>query len=183
MATGTTNNFPAQENDVKSAVEFIFGKTGEYKISQKFILLGASAGAHLALLDGYKYSSPVKVKAIADFFGPTDLVDLYNSYNVATQPLLASIVGGTPSSNPAIYQSSSPINFVTAQSPPTIIFHGGLDPVVSPTQSVNLAARLQLNGVVNQYFLYPTESHATFAPANLTDALNKLQAFLNANVN
>jgi acetyl esterase/lipase len=183
LANGVTNSFPAQENDVKSAVEFIFGKKDEYNISEKFILLGASSGAHNALLQAYKYSTPVKIKAVADFFGPANLVDLYNFYDASTQPLLATIVGGTPTSNPAIYQSSSPINFINAQSPPTIIFHGGLDPVVPPAQSAALAAKLQLNGVINQYYLYPTETHATFTPVNLTDALNKLQAFLNANVN
>jgi len=183
LATGTANAFPTQENDVKAALELIVGKTGEYHISQKFVLLGASAGGQLALLQGYKYTSPVKPKAIADFFGPTDMVDLYNSTTPFGQPLLASIVGGTPTSNPTIYQQSSPINFVTAQSPPTIIFHGGLDPVVPPAESVALAAKLQLMGVTNQYILYPTETHATFSSANLTDAFNKLQAFLAANVN
>jgi len=183
LATGTANAFPTQENDVKTVLDFIFGKTGEYHISQKFVLLGASAGGQLALLQGYKYTSPVKPKAIADFFGPTDMVDLYNSTTPFGQPLLASIVGGTPTSNPTIYQQSSPINFVTAQSPPTIIFHGGLDPVVPPAESAALAAKLQLMGVTNQYILYPTETHATFSSANLTDAFNKLQAFLAANVN
>src|SRR6187399_2781088 len=92
----TPDLFPVQEQDVKTAVEFINSKRQEYKISDKFVLVGASAGAHLALLQGYKYPSPVKPKAIIDFFGPTDLVALYNNPpNPLVQPLLFAVTGST----------------------------------------------------------------------------------------
>src|SRR5258705_7147659 len=69
LATGAVNLFPTQENDVKAAIEFIYNKRSEYIISDKFVLLGTSAGGHLSLLQAYKYSTPVKIKAIVDFFG------------------------------------------------------------------------------------------------------------------
>ncbi len=34
------NLFPAQENDVKAAVQFIYSKASEYLISNKYVLLG-----------------------------------------------------------------------------------------------------------------------------------------------
>jgi len=182
LAAGTSNTFPTQENDVKEAYEFIISKTGEYHISQKFALLGASAGGQLALLQAYKNSTTVKPKAVADFFGPTDMTILYNTMNPLAQPLLAAIVGATPTTNPTIYQQSSPINYVTAQSMPTIIFQGGMDPVVPPTQSAALDAKLQLLGVTHQLVFYPTEGHS-WVGANLSDSFDKLQAFLAANVN
>jgi acetyl esterase/lipase len=178
----TPDLFPAQEQDVKAAVEFIYNQRQEYKISDKFVLVGASAGAHLALLQGYKYSTPIKPKAIIDFFGPTDLVALYNNpLNPLVQPTLLSVIGGTPTTNSTIYTQSSPINFVSAQSPPTMIFHGGVDIVVSPSQSVLLDTKLQTAGVIHQYFFYPTEGHG-WVGANLSDSFNKIQAFLAANV-
>jgi len=178
----TPDLFPAQEQDIKAAVEFIYNKRQEYKISDKFVLVGASAGAHLALLQGYKYSTPVKAKAIIDFFGPTDLVSLYNNPpNPFVQPTLFSVTGGTPATNNTLYTQSSPINFVSAQSPPTIIFHGGADIVVSSSQSVLLDTKLQTTGVIHQYFFYPTEGHG-WVGANLSDSFNKIQAFLAANV-
>ncbi len=73
-----SNRFPAQENDIKAAMDFLKTKSSEYKISDQIVLLGASAGAHLALLQGYKNSDPEKVKAIVSFFGPSDLTELYN---------------------------------------------------------------------------------------------------------
>jgi acetyl esterase/lipase len=184
LSTGVINLFPIQENDVKAVVEFIYSKKNDYAISDKFVLLGGSAGGHLALLQGYKYSSPVKVKAIVDFFGPTDMTDLYNNPASPLVPPLsvALVVGATPISNPTLYQQSSPITFVTAQSPPTIILQGGLDPLVSPNQAIALRNKLQIAGVTYQYVFYPTEGHG-WTGASLTDSFNKVEEFLNANVN
>ena len=178
----TPDLFPAQEQDVKAAVEFINTKKQEYQVSGKFVLVGASAGGHLALLQGYKYSTPVKPKAIIDFFGPTDLVALYNNPpNPLVQPTLFSVTGGTPVTNNTLYTQSSPINFVSSQCPPTMILHGGIDIVVSPSQSVSLDTKLSIAGVTHQYAFYPTEGHG-WVGANLTDSFNKIQAFLAAYV-
>lgn len=184
LSNSTTIFFPTQENDVKAAIEFIYSKRSEFNISDKFVLLGASAGGHLALLQAYKYSSPIKIKAVVDFFGPTDITDLYNNPASILVPAstIALIVGATPTTNPAIYQQSSPVNFVNAQSPPTIILHGGLDPVVSPNQSIALKNLLQAAGVTHEYVFYATESHG-WTGTNLADSFDKITAFLNTNVN
>ena len=183
LATGSANFFPAQENDVKAAIDFIYNKRTEYAISEKFVLLGASAGGHLSLLYAYKNSTPVRIKAVVDFFGPTELVDMYNNPPNPLVPLLLfQVTGGNPTTLPVIYQQSSPINFISAQSPPTIILHGGVDIVVSYSQSVLLKNKLQTSGVINQYVFYPTENHG-WTGANLTDSFDKITAFLNANVN
>jgi acetyl esterase/lipase len=183
LATVFGNFFPVQENDVKAAFDFIVSKTNEYKISQKIVLLGASAGGHLALLQGYKNTTPVKAKAIIDFFGPTDMVELHNNpVDPSLVPVLEILLGGTPASNATMYQQSSPINFVNTQSPPTIILQGGIDPVVPVAQATSLDAKLTTMGVVHQYVFYPTEGHGWIG-ANLTHSFNAIQAFLAANVN
>jgi len=183
LATGTANFFPAQENDIKAAVEFIYGKRNEYMISDKYVILGMSAGAHLALQQAYKITSPIKMKAVVDFYGPTDMPDMYNNPPNPLVPLLmVQVTGGTPTTQASLYASSSPVNYVSSQCPPTIIFHGGIDIVVSVTQSVALKAKLTLAGVTSQLFIYPTENHAYVGP-NLTDSFDKTVAFINANVN
>ncbi len=184
LATASTNLFPTQENDVKAAIEFIYSKRNEYKISDKYVMLGTSAGGHLSLLHSYKYTSPVRIKAVVDFFGPTDLVDMYNNPASILAPpaALTALLGGTPATHLSLYQQSSPITFVTVQSPPTIILHGGVDPLVRPAQAVALKNQLQTAGVVNQYVFYPTEGHG-WAGANLTDSFDKIVVFLAANVN
>lgn len=175
--------FPAQEMDVKAALEFIFNKRTEYGISDKFVLLGASAGAHLVLLQGNKYPLPVKPKAIIDFFGPADLVELYNNPPTQLIPvLLFSVTGATPVSNLALYQQSSPVNFISAQSPPTLILQGGADLIVPKNQSDILNNKLQTAGVSHQYIVYPLEGHGWIG-ANLSDSFNQIQAFLATYVN
>jgi acetyl esterase/lipase len=182
LATVASNHFPAQETDMKAAVDFLVQKSGEYKIAQKFVLMGASAGAHMALLQAYKNNSP-KIKAVVDFFGPVDMPALYNSItNPASLFAFQVLMGGTPTANPLLYQQSSPINFVTAQSPPTIIFHGEADDLVALSQSVQLKTKLQSMGVVNQLVIYPNQGHELWPPQIMADAFAKIEVFIKANV-
>jgi len=175
-----TNLFPAQENDVKAAIEFYLGKSAEYKVSNDLVVLGASAGAHLALLHSYKNDPGKHVKAVVDFFGPTDLKALWSS-GFVQQSILIAVTGKTYDQDTSIYYQSSPINFVTAQTPPTIVLQGGADPVVAPSQSTSLIARLDENGVINELAFYPSEEHG-WVGANLTDSFEKIEAFIKANV-
>ena len=179
LAANGQNLFPSQEQDVKAAVEFIHSKREEYGVSDRFGLIGASAGAHLALLQAYKYTSPVKAKVVISFFGPTELVQMYNNPpNPLVPLLLASVTGGTPNSNPAIYQQSSPLNFVVNSSAPTLLLHGGNDIVVPYSQSTLLQNKLNSVGVSNQYVLYPGGGHGDWSSQIYFDAFNKIDAFL-----
>ena len=183
LATTNATLFPTQEMDVKAAFQFIVDHSTEYAISQKMVLLGASAGAHLALLQGNKYSSPIRPKAIVSLFGPTDMTDMYNNpTNPLIPPALVSVIGKTPTQDPLIYSNSSPVKYVTSASPPTILLHGGMDPLVRWQQSLTMKNLLQTAGVVNQYVFYPTEGHG-WTGANLYDSFNRIQAFIQANVN
>jgi acetyl esterase/lipase len=175
--------FPTQENDVKAAIQFLLDHSAEYKISQKYVLLGVSAGAHLALLQSYKYASQVNPKAVISFFGPTDLIDMYNHpLNPLIAQSLASVVGKTPAQDSLLYANSSPVNFVKSSSSPTMLLQGGVDPIVSVTQATMLKAKLDAASVVNQYVFYPSEGHGWFG-ANLYDSFNKIEVFIKANVN
>lgn len=182
LANNNANRFPAQENDVKAAVEFIAGKFGDYKVSNKIVLLGFSAGAHLALLQAYKYTSPVKARAVISFFGPTDLPDMHAHPASQYAPLLLeALIGATPQQNLSAYQQSSPTFFVNSSTPPTLLLHGGKDDLVAYSQSEMLRDKLNAAGVVNQYIFYPNEGHGWYG-ASLNDSFDKVEAFLDANV-
>lgn len=179
LAANGQNLFPSQEQDVKAAIEFIYNKREEYRISDRFGLIGASAGAHLALLHAYKYTTPVKAKAVISFFGPTELVQMYNNPpNPLVPLLLASVTGATPTTNLTIYQQSSPFNFVVSSSAPTLLLHGSNDIVVSSSQSAILQDKLNAVAVPNQYVLYPGGGHGDWSPSVYYDAFNKIDAFL-----
>lgn len=170
--------FPTQENDVKAALDFILSKGEEYHFNrEKLVVFGASAGSHLALLQAYK-NPGTGIKALVDMFGPTDMVDLYNNASSQIEQLaIKALLSGTPATNAALYQRSSPVNFVSAQSPPTLILHGGQDPLVPLSQSLTLKARLEAVNVPVQLVIYPDEAHG-WTGASLTDSYEKIAAFL-----
>jgi len=182
LATNTSNHFPSQENDMKAAINFLVQQSGNYSITHKMVLLGASSGAHLATLQAYKYAEP-KISAVVDFYGPVDMVSLYNSTTIPfNRSVIESLMEGTPASNPNLYQQSSPLNFVTSQAPPTLIFHGDKDEVVPVAQSIALKDKLQSLGVINQLFIYPNQGHDIWPDPIMTDAFDKTEAFIKSNV-
>ena len=173
------NLFPTQEQDVKTAVDFIAAHAEDYGVNKdRFSLLGFSAGAHLALLQAYKYASP-KINAVVDYFGPTDLVAMYQKPWHPLVPLALQMITGTsPEANAAIFEQSSPAHFVSKQSPPTLILHGGKDVVVNVSQSKLLAERLKQLGVQHKLHIYPGEGHGRWYGKSLTDSFDEVEDFL-----
>jgi acetyl esterase/lipase len=183
LATFTANKFPAQETDVQAAIQFVMQRTDEYAVSKDVVLLGASSGAHLALLHAYKHTEPVKVKAVISFFGPTDIADLYTNPPHPQAPyLLTLLMNGTPAENREAYNQSSPVYFVNAGSSPTLILQGERDQLVNPRQATLLNEKLQQAGVAHELVLYPTEGHG-WRGASLSDSYTRIRQFLKEHVN
>jgi acetyl esterase/lipase len=175
-ANNSINLFPTQENDVKSAIEHYLDKASEYLVSDGLVLLGASAGGHLAMLHAYKNDPGRHVRTVVDFFGPFDLTALWN-HGILQQLILYGATGSFPADNPSLYTSSSPSEYITGDSPPTIALQGGTDPLVPPSQTSQLIAALDAAGVANQLVYYPGEGHG-WTGANMTDSFRKLVAFI-----
>ncbi|HEX6335029.1 MAG TPA: alpha/beta hydrolase [Flavisolibacter sp.] len=176
------NLFPSQEMDVKSAVEHIKENAAEYAISaDKMVLLGASAGGHLAMLHAYKYKEP-SVRAVINFFGPADLVTMYRKpWHPMVPFALQMITGTTPSVNAQLYHESSPVHYVSSTSAPTLIFHGSRDPVVDISQSRILKKKLEAAGVHHELVVYPGQRHGWYG-ATLSNSFDRIEGFLRATV-
>lgn len=158
------NRFPAQEEDIKAALQYIRSKLTEWNVSDKVILSGASAGAHLALLHGLK-NRELDIKGLIAFFPPTDLTSLYGFNNLTTLGL-TEIMGGTPQTLPTVYLNSSPINFGSSDDPPTIFFHGETDQVVPISQSEKLETTLKNAQIRHQFIRVPNQGHGFTAETN-----------------
>ncbi len=181
-AVPATNLWPTQYTDVKAAFDYIISNANHYHYNaNKIIVMGASAGAHLAMLKAYNNNTDARIKAVVNFFGPTDMVELYNFQTGINQQLFSLFMGGTPISNAPAYSTASPLTFVNASSPATIIFHGTADAVVPLSQSTRLNTALQTAGVIKQYNEYAGEGHGAFSAANNADAFSKAIAFSIAN--
>jgi len=172
----SVNLFPTQENDVKSAIEYYLTHADDYMVSGNLVLLGASAGGHLAMLHAYKNDPDGHVRAVVDFFGPFDLAALWNN-GIIQQLILYGATGSLLADNPALYASSSPSEYVTGNAPPTIALQGGADPLVPPPQTSQLIAALDDAGVANQLVYYPGEGHG-WTGANMVDSFRKIVTFI-----
>lgn len=173
------NRFPAQIEDIKKALAFISDYANEYNYNgNEFALIGASAGAHLALLYAYGYDSLKQVKTVIDIFGPTDL----SSEDVRKQGLEsdAIITNYLGTSDPAasIVRQASPYYHLTEKSGvPTIIFHGDADDLVKVSQSEKLYEKLQELKITSQIKIYPGEKHE-LKPQVAIDIFTTLIAWL-----
>ena len=111
---------------------------------------GGSAGGHLiALLGtsdpssglegscGYSDQSS-RVQAVADLYGPADLVIMFDGI----RGLLLPLVFGTIDANSEIVSGASPVTHVTSDDPPFLILHGDKDTLVRLSQSEILYERL-----------------------------------------
>ena len=111
LATTASPAFPKQVEDLQQVIAFL--KDSDYTIANNYAFIGASAGAHLALLYGYKYDTAHEVKAIGNV-GPADFLDpAYTShplYNYAAQNLL-----GTANITQQMITEVSPLAHITAQ--------------------------------------------------------------------
>ena len=170
-------HFTDQAKDIQLALDFIAGHTNEYHISKdKLVMIGISAGAHLALLQSYKNNSP-EIKAVVDFFGPADLVGMYNKpWNTMIPHLMESAIGGTPQTNGA-YKQLSPVSFINSATPPTLIFHGKQDYIVDVSQSKLLQSKLEQAGVKNKLVVYPNAGHGWLGNT-LSDSFDTIESFL-----
>ena len=177
------NMWPAQIDDVNNAFDYIVANAGEYHVNaNEIVIAGASAGAHLALLEGYQHRTDHRIKAVIDLFGPTDMKALYNSMaNVVFRSYIQLFMSGTPETNPDNYYNASPLFFVSSNSPSTQIFHGTADPLVPISQSDSLNNRLTGAGVLHEYNVYPGEGHG-WTGEKLTDTYGKIVNFIKSNV-
>ncbi|RZJ72942.1 alpha/beta hydrolase [Flavobacterium sp.] len=176
LGTAASPGFPKQIQDIEKAIDFL--KAENYQISNQYGLIGASAGAHLSMLYGYDYDPDHEVKAICSLVGPTDFTDPNYLNHPLFQGGLTALVGNfTFEQNPEIYAEVSPRTHVSASSPATIQFNGGLDPLIPVTQQSRLKERLDSFNVYNEAYLYPTGGHGTFNAQDSADFQARLVAF------
>lgn len=158
-----------------------FLKAGDYQIDNRYGFIGASAGAHLSLLYAYKYDTAHEVRAVCSIVGPTDFTDPAYTNNPLFQYGLTALVGNVSyAANPEIFIEASPRTHVSASSPATIQFNGGQDPLIPVSQATRLKEKLDLNGVYNEFHLYPNGGHGNWDAPTLLDFQTKMVAFFNA---
>lgn len=167
--------FPAQIEDCKAAIRWLRAHAKDYNLDpQRFGVWGSSAGGHLAALVGT--SGDVKefdagshtdqssrVRAVCDFFGPTDFTAFvttpgYESHAMDSSPE-SKLIGGAVLENKEKAARVNPIAYVSADDPAFLIVHGDKDPLVPLNQSRLLFDALKEKGVSARFHTIQGAGH------------------------
>lgn len=159
-----TYRFPTQLEDVQTALRFLQKHAAEYEIdASRLVLMGRSAGAHLAMLAAYQPDAP-PVRAVVNYYGPVNLergyYDLPNPDPIDARTVLEAFIGGPPPAFPAQYQAASPWYQVRSGLPPTLLIYGDRDHVVQSKFGQQLAERLRSQGNIALFLNIPWAEHA-----------------------
>lgn len=152
----TQAKFPAQIHDIKAAIRFLRGNSGQFGVPVKKILVaGDSAGGHLAALVGVSNGNSdleggigdhreqsSDVQGIISFYGAANLTTILKQstpHGLEVRiPALELLLGGQPDSMPALARLASPVFQVDKQDPPLLLLHGEQDPQMPINQSLEL---------------------------------------------
>ena len=83
-----------------------------------------------------------------------------NVYPITHRQMMKNLLGGQPDQAPEAYDLASPVNYVSPQSPPTLLFHGEHDQIVPVTATRILYKKLLENHVPAIYVEFPQTEHA-----------------------
>ena len=179
---------PAAVEDCLCALKWVVrnAKTYGFDVS-KLVVTGHSAGGHLSLTTGMlgetdldrqcPGNEPLKVAAIVNWYGITDVGDLLDGGNQKSYAV--AWLGSLPNRN-EIAKRVSPLGYVRTGQAPVITIHGDADPTVPYQHAVRLHAALEQAKVPNKLITIPGGKHGRFpAPENVR-AFSAIREFLAA---
>jgi acetyl esterase/lipase len=178
---------PAAVEDCLCALRWIIRNAKQYGFdTAKLVVSGGSAGGHLALTTAMTPASAgldrqcpgteeLKVAAVVNWFGITDVADLLDGANMKTYAV--QWMGSMPN-RVEIAKRVSPLTYVRANIPPVITIHGDADPTVPYTHAVRLQDALKKAGVDQELVTIPGGRHGGFSRAENQRAYAAIKAFL-----
>jgi acetyl esterase/lipase len=159
--------WPAQREDLLAALGFLRARADRLGIDRdRFVLLGRSAGAHIATATAYALPDPraLGIRGVVSFYTPTDFrltwTDAQQPRQLDHRLNIDWFLTGSPDSAPAVYDNASPALLVTPNAPPTLILHGRLDVNVFLHHAELLDRRLDSAGVPHALVELPRAAHA-----------------------
>jgi acetyl esterase/lipase len=178
---------PAAVEDTRCALRWVIRNAKDYGFDvNRIVTTGYSAGGHLALATGMIPSSqgldrqcpgaePLKVAAIVNWYGITDVAELLDGPNLRTYAV--EWLGSRPD-RVEVAKRVSPLTYVRKDLPPILTIHGDADPVVPYTQARRLHSAVQQAGAVSELVTIPKGLHGNFPRADQIRAFEAVRAFL-----
>jgi len=178
---------PAAVEDCLCALRWVIRNAKQYNFdTNKLVVSGGSAGGHLALTTAMTPASAgldrqcpgteeLKVAAVVDWYGITDVADLLDGPNMKTYAV--QWLGSMPN-RVEIAKRVSPLTYVRRGLPPVISIQGDADPVVPYSHSVRLQDALKEVGVDGQLVTIAGGKHGGFTRAENQRAYTAIKGFL-----
>lgn len=154
LATGT-EAFPNQYLDIQAVINQITAQSEDLQILPEFGMIGASAGAHLAMMYDYVYDTNDQVKFVINIVGPSDFTDPFYSEDPTFNIALNLFVDESQFPEGTDYAvANSPALQVTTSSSPTLLFYGNQDPLVPLSNGMQLDSNLNAANVPHLFTVY-----------------------------
>ncbi|MDA8743106.1 alpha/beta hydrolase [Rubripirellula amarantea] len=170
-----TYPFPAQVDDVRSALIWVRSHKDEYHLDlSRLGLFGYSAGGHLSLLVASLADEPSQTQLSASEWAPSDarwgqLPEIAcvcvggPPCDFRSLPLdntaMAYFLGGSKREKPVAYVAASPIAHVSSNDPPTYIIHGDKDLIV-PIEGAKKFHQSQIQADIESHLeVMPGQGH------------------------
>jgi acetyl esterase/lipase len=181
---------PKAVDDCMMAIQWIARNAKNYNVDPEHVVIsGESAGGHLALITGLLNSIPgshkyysgdsIKIKAVVNWFGITDIAGVDNFYKQKNQESnYASIWIGNPNRMDSITNTFSPVNRITASTPPIITVHGKKDSVVPYELAVAFHEALNKAGIKNELVSIDDGKHLGFTDKEFQYIYTRIFDFL-----
>jgi acetyl esterase/lipase len=153
---------PAAVEDALKAADFFVDNAKKYGADPKRVAVtGGSAGGHLALMVGMtpksaKLGKPVKVRAVVNFYGITDVDDQLHGPNM--RKYAVTWVPEGPDRT-ALARRVSPMTYVRKDVPPVLTLHGDADATVPYEHGVNITKALTEAGAQTEMISVPKGIH------------------------
>lgn len=182
---------PAAVEDCRCALRWVFSNAQKYNFDvERIVVSGQSAGGHLALMTGMSAEEkvfdancpgqPVKVSAIVNWFGITDVGDLLSGKN--KMDFAREWIGADRLEDSGLVRLVSPLSYVREGLPPIITIHGTADPLVPYSHAVRLHETLAGAGVVNRLVTIKNGDHGDFSKKDSVRAYEEIMRFLGRNL-
>lgn len=181
---------PAAVEDCRCALKWVIDNAKTYQFdTDRIIVTGRSAGGHLALMTALLTTSAnldwgcyydeqpreLKVAAVINWYGPTDVADLAAGPNLRTWA--ASWLGANPD-RLEIAKRVSPLNYVRKGLPPILTIHGDADPIVPYAHALRFHESLEEVGTPNQLLTIKGGGHGKFSRAETDRIFAVIRHFL-----